>query len=97
MPEIVTDVLLATVFVVTVKFVLEDPAATVTLGGTLAADVLLLDRVTTAPPEGAAPDSVTVPCDVPPPMTLVGLSVSNDNVTGGGGLTVSDALLVAPP
>ena len=44
-----------------VKVALVEPAATVTLGGTVAAFVLLLERVTTAPPEGAAAESVAVP------------------------------------
>jgi hypothetical protein len=51
---VVTDV------VVTVNEALVAPAATVTLPGTLA-EPLLLDSETTEPPEGAAPDRVTVP------------------------------------
>lgn len=51
---VVTDV------VVTVKFALVDPAATVTLLGTLAEE-LLLESETTLPPDGAAADRVTVP------------------------------------
>ena len=43
------------------KFALVDPAATVTLAGTVAAEVLSLDSDTTAPPAGAALDNVTVP------------------------------------
>ena len=77
--EAVTDL------VVTVKLALVAPAAMVTLAGTVAAVVLLLDSVTTAPPEGAAPVSVTVPCEELPPKTLVGLSVSAERVAGPGG------------
>src|SRR5512134_3290048 len=75
-PEIVTDVIEPTVCVETVKLALVAPAATVTLAGTAAAPMLLLDRDTTAPPDGAAEVSVTVPVDGLPPVTVVGLSAS---------------------
>ena len=83
-----------------VKLAVVAPAATVTLAGTRAAVVLLLESVTTAPPDGAALLNVTVPVeDCVPPVTLVGLSVNADSVTGGGGagFTVSAAVLVVPP
>ena len=89
--------LVTTVLVVAVKLALVEPAVTVTLAGTPATGGLLLDRVTRTPPEGAAPDNVTVPCDEVPPITVVGLRVNDDNVTGGGGLTVSVALRLTPP
>ena len=76
------------------------PAATVTLAGTLAAAVLLLESVTSAPPDGAGPLNVTVPVeDCVPPITLVGLSVSEERVGAGGGAgaTVIEAVLVTPP
>jgi hypothetical protein len=79
-PEIVEEVAEDTVAVVTVNVWLVAPAATVTLAGTVAADVLLLDSITTAAPDGAAAVSVTVPCDGFPPVTLVGLSANADNV-----------------
>src|SRR5688500_5319220 len=44
------------------------------LAGTVAVLVLLLDSVTTAPPEGAALVRLAVPCEVVPPTTLAGLS-----------------------
>ena len=51
-------------------------AATVTLEGTVAADVLLLVSVTTTPPVGAKPFSVTVPVDEVPPVTVVGFRLT---------------------
>jgi hypothetical protein len=76
----VVDVDDATVCVVTVNVRLVVPAATVTLAGTVAAAVLLLESATTRPPEGAAAESVTVPVDDVPPVTLVGLSDNDDSV-----------------
>lgn len=89
----------ATSLVVTVKVALVAPAPTVTLDGTLATVVLLLESVTCAPPAGAGPLSVTVPVDEFPPVTLVGLSVNEESVGAGGGagVTVSVVDLVAPP
>ncbi len=87
-----------TALVLTVKVALVAPAATVTLAGTLAAVVLLLESVTVAPPAGAAPLKVTVPVEEFPPVTLVGFSESEERVGGGGGaaVTVSEADLLAP-
>lgn len=88
----------ATALVLTVNDALVAPAATVTLDGTLAVVVLLLESVTCAPPTGAALLSETVPVEELPPVTLVGLNVSEERVGGGGGagVTVSEAELVAP-
>jgi len=88
----------ATALVLTVKDALVAPAATVTLERTLATVVSLLESVTCAPPVGAGPLSVTVPVEEFPPVTLVGLSVKEERVGGGGGagVTVSEADLVAP-
>jgi hypothetical protein len=84
--------------VLTVNVALVAPAATVTLNGTIAAAVLLVESATVAPPAGAGPLNVTVPVEGVPPMTLVGFSVSDERVGGGGGagVTVSEADLVAP-
>jgi len=90
----------STALVLTVNVALVAPAAIVTLDGVLATFVLLLESVTTAPPEGAAPLSVTVPVeDCVPPTTLVGFSVSEESVGAGGGtgVTVSEADLLTPP
>jgi hypothetical protein len=69
-----SEVLEETADVVTVKFVLDCPAGTVTLAGTCAA-ALLLERLTTAPFAGATPFRFTVPVEDEPP-TAVGF---NDN------------------
>jgi hypothetical protein len=72
-----------TLEVVIVNVALVELAATVTLAGTCAYAVLSLLRLTEAPPLGAAADSVTVPCELVPPNTLVGLSASELMVFGG--------------
>ena len=85
-----------TACVLTVKLALLAPAGMVTLAGTLAA-VSLLESVTCAPAAGAGPLRVTVPVDdCAPPVTLVGFSVSEETVMGGG-VTVSEAVRVVPP
>jgi hypothetical protein len=83
----VTDVEAVTLLVVTVNVALLAPAATVTLAGTVAAAVLSLERETAAPPLGAGPLRVTVPAEGDPPITLIGLSATDDSVElpGGGG------------
>ena len=72
----VTDALLATGIVVAVNVALVAFAGTVTLAGTCVAAVLLLERVTTAPPAGAALVKVTVPVEAVPPTTEDGLIVT---------------------
>ena len=52
-PEMVKDVGTDTAKVVTAKFALNCPAGTVTLLKTLATDGLVLESVTTTPPEAA--------------------------------------------
>jgi hypothetical protein len=74
------------------------PAPTVTLEGTLAAPVLLLESMTWAPPAGAGPLSVTLPVEELPPVTFKGLSVSEERVgSGDEGVKVSEAVWVTPP
>ena len=85
----VSEVFVATGLVVTLKVAVVALAATVTLVGTWAAAVLLLDRVTTAPPTGAGPFKVTVPVDVLPPNTDAGLRVTE---AGTGAITVKLAV-----
>ena len=84
--------------VVTVKVALVAPAGMVTLAGTVATAELLLESETRAPPVRADPLSVTLPVEGDPPLTLVGLSVTEVRVGPGGGcgVTVSEAVLVTP-
>jgi hypothetical protein len=82
-----------TTLVVTVKVAVVALPATATLAGTCAAEVLLLDKVTTAPPAGAGPVKVTVPVEVAPPGKVVGFTVTEVRV---GRFTVKDAVCVAP-
>jgi hypothetical protein len=90
----VTAVEAATALVVTVNVALVALAGTVTLPGTVAAE-LLLDSVTCAPLAGAGPFSLTVPVgEAVPPVTLAGLTLSE---VGMGGITVSEAVWLAPP
>jgi len=63
------------------------PAPIVTLTGAVAAEVLLLEILTTAPPEGAGPLNATVPWDGPPLTTVAGLRTKLDTI---GGITVSE-------
>src|SRR5437879_4998738 len=79
----VTAVDAVTTLVLTVKVALVAPAGTVTLEGTVAAAVLLLESVTCAPPAGAGPLSVTVPVEEFPPATLVGFSASEERERAG--------------
>lgn len=69
------------------------PRATVMLAGTLAADELSL-KDTTTPPIGAGPLSFTVPLEVAPPVTLVGLIESELNVNAGATVIVTVAILL---
>ena len=91
--EIVAEEAAVTALVLTVKFAVVAPAATRTEAGTVATPVLLLDRVTTAPPAGAGPVNVTLPVEVWVPATVVGVSVT---LVSAGGRTDNAAVLVTP-
>jgi hypothetical protein len=71
------------------------PAGTATLIGTSAAVAFELESDTTAPPEGAADVSVTVPVPVCPPTIVVGFTARLLSVLCGG-LMVTLAVLLAP-
>ncbi len=73
-----------TVLVFTVNVAVVAPAEMIELAGTVATLVLLLDSETVAPPYGAGPLSITVPVEEEPPLTVVGLSVTEDNVADPG-------------
>ena len=90
---IVADTELETADVVIAKDADVAPAAIVTLAG-VAALVMLDERLTTEPPEGAGPLSLTVPVDEVPPTTEVGVTESPLRVTG---LMVKDAVTVDVP
>jgi hypothetical protein len=79
--------------VLTVNVAVVAPPATVTDGGGLAADESL-ESVTTVPPDGAAPFSVTVPMLDPPPAKLEG---DSERVATAGGRTVRLVDFVTPP
>jgi hypothetical protein len=79
--------------VVIVNVALALPAGTVTVDGTPAADGPLLLSDIATPPLGAGPLSVTVPPELVPPATLVGLTV---NEFKAGGVTVSVAVNMPP-
>jgi len=91
---IVTVLATVTDLVLTTKVDEAWPDGTVTLTGTVATDVRLLDRVTSAPTDPAGPLSVTVPVDEFPPETLVGLSVSE---TKDSGVSINDAVFETDP
>jgi len=88
----VADAFSAMRFVATLKVAVVAPAATVTDAGTVAAAVLELESVTTAPPVGAGAPSVTVPVLLLPATTVVGFSATDES----GAATVSVAVLLTP-
>jgi hypothetical protein len=92
----VTEVETATPVVPTVNVAVVAPAATVIEAGTVAAAVLELDSVTTAPPAGAAAVNVTVPVAGLPPTIVDGATLTDVSAAATGGVTVNAAVLVTP-
>ena len=86
----VVAVVTARVFTVNVTDVA--PAGTVTVAGTVAFAELEVS-LTTSPPAGAAELRVTVPVELDPPVTAVGLSVSEVAI---GAFTVTVVVAVVP-
>jgi hypothetical protein len=78
--EIVTVVELDVALVDAGKAAIVNPAAMLTLGGTVATEVLLLDKEKTAPPLGAGALRMISPVEVFPPFTLVGFNVSENEI-----------------
>jgi hypothetical protein len=85
----------ATADVVAVNVVDEDPAGIVAEAGTVAAGELS-DKLTTAPPDGAAPESVSVQVLDAPPVTDPGAHWMDESVTVDAGVTVSSAVRAVP-
>jgi hypothetical protein len=92
--EIVTDFFAVTGLVAIAN--VEDAilAGTVTVKGTVETLVLLLVKLTVAPSGGAGPLKVTVPMTCVPPLTEVGLKVSELSTAT---VTVKLAVLVVVP
>ena len=82
-----------TVPVVTVKVTEVAPCGTVTEAGTLPAEVFELESDTTAPPEGAAAVSVTVPVPDWPLTIVLGLTETRLSAAATG-FTVIPAVLL---
>jgi len=74
-PEMTAEVLARTGVVVMVKLAVRTPLRTTTLAG-MVATAELLPRITTTPPAGAGPLKVTVPVELFPPTTELGLTPS---------------------
>jgi hypothetical protein len=82
-----------TAVVLTLKVAVVAPAGTVTVGGTPATAVSLLDRETSAPPTGAGPFSSTMAVHALPPFKL---EWSSSRAAGAGGATIREAVCEAP-
>src|SRR5208282_5999726 len=87
--EMFTLATAVTASVVTLKLPLLAPAAIMRVAGTVAALVLLLVRLTFNPDAGAGPLRVTVPTELLPPVSELGL---NEKDVSEAGLTVKDPL-----
>jgi len=96
-PLIVAVTADATAVVETENVAVVFPEATVTEAGTVTPlEVLLLVSVTDVPLVGAELVSVTVPVELVPPVTVVGLKVTLES-DGAVALTVNDAVLEVEP
>ena len=95
----VTEVFAPTAKVVMGKFTEVWPAAIVATPGASATKRLLVDRVTEIPPDGAGALKKTVPVAFVPPLTLVGVMVSDCSKGGafGSGATLTKIVFVMPP
>lgn len=88
-----TNVFALTGVVVITNVVVLAPAAIVTFTGDFATLALLVCKAMTAPPLGAGPFNVTVPVELAPPTTEVGLLPIEDKLAV---LTVRDAVRLTP-
>src|SRR5437016_5800339 len=93
----VTEVVVDTGLVLTVKVALVALPGTVTLAGTLATPGLLLDMLTTAPPLGAGPLLVRVPLEGAPPVSLIALRLCDESVRALAWTVKLLALVAVPP
>ena len=80
LPVITTDCVDTTVKVAAVK-VIDNAAAGMVRDEGIVAAVLLLERLTTAPPDGAAADNVAVQVLDTPPITLAGAHWMEERLT----------------
>lgn len=78
-----------------VKVPVDAPAGISSVAGTVAAAVLLLSRVTEAPPAGAGPLKTTVPAEAVPPVTEVGLNVSEETIGDASTVTLVVAVVAS--
>ena len=93
---IFTVILRLPLVVVIEKLAVELPESIVTVAGTTARYGWLLDNSTTIPSEGAGALSATVPMEVAPPTTAVGLRVKETRTAETCGSRLIAADLVRP-
>jgi hypothetical protein len=97
LPEVavmVTELLVETALVVMAKVTEVLPEPTVTELGAVATDVSELSSVMTWPPDGALEPRRTVPVDLDPPVTVEGLTVTDESEVAVAGKTgMSDRMM----